>query len=180
MDSTAIQTAVIGGMFGVLAAIISAVVAIFVANKESRRMSEQVAAEARRASDQLRADMHQAAFSFTQKLVDERLRTYGPVFSLLGVVPDWAKGRMQPIPDKDLVIELQTHLYGPAGLVMSYQSRNALLAVIDHLIHGRVKERRAAFFVARRYLWADLQLSDVPEVRGEVEQAIQRALSSET
>jgi hypothetical protein len=122
----------------------------------------------------------QLEVGFLQTLVEERLRCYPPVFKLLGEVRDTAvRGthldaiEANPAQLVEVADELWDHVYGDAGLLMSMETRNGLLDVVQicrdfdagEVSLGRV---RLQFQMGRRLVRADLQIEDIEQVRSEV------------
>jgi len=97
-------------------------------------------------------------------------------------VPDPSGAYYKSIePDEETILgianDLQEQLYGKAGLVMEMETRNVLWKAwqacrrfhagkiaSDELIH--------VFFLARRYLRADLQLEDIPGIENRVKKML--------
>ncbi len=107
------------------------------------------------------------------RIREERLTTYAPVFEILGHVrdvPDPDKRHWQNLennrPDVEAAADkLLEHLYGEAGLVMSYKTRNAILAA--YVVSVRFAGSRVsleslieAYYLARRSLRVDLEILD--------------------
>jgi hypothetical protein len=116
-----------------------------------------------------------AEFNFKQS--QTRLDSYAEVFKVLGVVSDVAvsadraKARATLYDDRklqDAADDLLDHLYGRAGLLMSMPVRNELLyawAMCKSYLDGDGSDASLqrlvdAFFSARRFLRADLDLID--------------------
>ena len=64
------------------------------------------------------------------------------------------------------------HIYGPAGLVMQMETRDAAIYVWEICEEFQNKEidldqLENAFYYVRRYLRADLQLDDIEEINSE-------------
>lgn len=114
---------------------------------------------------------------FQLELYRNRLASYAGVLKTLGAVPDVAlPGRRDLYRTLDENRELLTstaealydHLYGEPGLLMTMQTRNVLHSARRQIYsfldsdgsekHGR--DLVSAFFDARRYLRADLELLD--------------------
>jgi hypothetical protein len=113
---------------------------------------------------------------FLRSLVDERLRLYPPVFKLLGSVGDTdPRGRhhvdLEQNPGRlvEVADSLLGHIYGDAGLVMSMDTRDVLLAVSEqgYLFQSNdtsIDRVVDWFYWARRRLRADLQLEDTEDI----------------
>lgn len=133
---------------------------------------------AREHRTQLRAD-------FLRPVVDERMRLYPPVFKLLGSVRDTDPSgehhrdlEQNPSQLTRVADELLGHVYGDAGLVMSMDTRNVLLAVLTQCRRfqendGSVDTTVRGFYLARRVLRADLQLEDVEDVESELKRLVE-------
>jgi len=118
---------------------------------------------------------------FLRLRVEHRLQTYPAVFKLLGAIRDSdpveiQKDSLKANPGQLLPVatELEKHLYGEAGLFMSFDTRSAVLKVWEdcHLFQKEkiaYEDLIADFFFARRYLRADLQLDDIKMIKSDVE-----------
>jgi len=111
---------------------------------------------------------------FLHNIVIERYKTYPAVLKILGTVRDipdphekhWQSLENNPeqlLPVADALIG---HLYSEAGLVMSMETRNALLSVYYacHIFQEKQITRTRLvqeFFQARRQLRSDLQIEDL-------------------
>lgn len=112
---------------------------------------------------------------FRQDLVNARLQCYAPVFTSLGAIPDTSVHHKEFIasPQKldeikhSVATELKAELYGPAGLLMEYDTRNwihrAAIACTMDFPKIHFEDLVGVFFVARRYLRSDLGLRDLDD-----------------
>ena len=169
------------GQASAVVALVSAAVAVVVTvlgvfernrafNSQTKQWRAEFAAERSRQEVQLRKDFHLEQYRY-------RLAAYRDVLKTLGAVSDVEFSRS---PDKyeelhqnkELLLStasaLYDHLYGEAGLLMTMPTRNSLhsarlecLAFLkgpgDEQAGGILVE---VFFRARRYLRADLELTD--------------------
>jgi hypothetical protein len=120
---------------------------------------------------------------FLHERIAQRYKTYPQVFNVLGSVRD--------VPDPDgkhyesllqnreqlrkIADRLLMYLYGDAGLVMGMSVRNALLNVWQACHYFQtddvtLKQLIGYFFLARRWLRADLQILDIEEVKSELDE----------
>lgn len=97
---------------------------------------------------------------------------YQEVFIVLGAVPDFISVELSKEQLRETADKILKHLYGPAGLVMQMETRNALIYAWkvckgfqkDEYNEDQLKD---AFYFAGRYIRTDLQLDDIAEIESE-------------
>jgi hypothetical protein len=136
---------------------------------ERQQFDEQRNRWAKQFDDERKREIAEWQVQFLRDLVDKRQAAYPGVFALLGAVIDVGdeRGRADETPERLRAVaeELRGHLYGPAGLVMSMESRNwahtARMAALEFLDgDGSHDDLVDAFYEARRSLRADIQIAD--------------------
>lgn len=120
---------------------------------------------------------------FLHERVVQRYKTYPKVFKLLGTVRDVSDPKQEHyrslLKDRKKLLEtadnLLIYLYGDAGLLMEWQTRNALLNtyLACHYFQDdtiTLYELAGYFYLARRWLRADLQIEDIQKVKSKFEE----------
>lgn len=171
-----------------IVAVVSAIVAVLVmvfGFYERRRAFDAQQEELKRQSEQWKDDFEARTRRDEVLLRKEfllehfrlRVSKYGPVLRTLGAVSD-VELRRRPESARELqqnrkfltstADSIRDHLYGEAGLLMTMTTRNALHVARAECLTFRdaagmsteVGSLADAFFYARRYLRADLELLD--------------------
>ena len=128
---------------------------------------------------------------FLRDLVRMRQTSYPPVFETLGVVVSSGDVESQRLADESparllqAAKEITAHLYGPAGLLMSIESRGWMYsarreALKWHDGQDNHDELVTAFYYARRSLRLDLQLGDREEMETALKSIAKERHSSPT
>lgn len=170
-----------------LAALITSLVTIVATFVRLRREREQwqteLAIQKERWHKEFASTFTQREMEFIKAKVERRFQVYPSVFEVLGNVRDVPdpKGQHYQSLEEDctqllpVAEQLLGHLYGEAGLLMEYDTRNALLEAWEacHLFaEDKVTLRQLVgyFYLARRWVRADLQMEDIEGVHSSLMQ----------
>lgn len=177
MDA-ALVTAIVS-LITALSSIIFTIVRIRI---ERHDRQQEIIEERDERREEFQSKLAELEAKFLHERVAQRYSTYPEVFKVLGAVRD--------VPDPDMahytsllhhraqLLEtadaLLMHLYGDASLVMGMPTRNALLRAWQacHLFQTNdvtLEQLVGYFFLARRWLRADLQIEDIREVESDLD-----------
>lgn len=157
-----------------VAALITAIAGIFFNYWNLKTAKEKWIADTKAQKEKWIADaISQLQDHYLSEIVQERLKTYAPVFKILGEVRDvpdpkeehWNALKAHPEKLLRVADDLLFHLYGQAGLLMEMDTRDSLLNAYISCHEFQKKDGDLnrvvfSFYQARRKLRADLQLQD--------------------
>ena len=163
-------------------ALITAIVSLITAFSSIIFSIVRVRKERKERQEQFQTKLAELETKFLHERVVQRYKNYPEVFKILGTVRDVSDPKQEHykllLEDKKKLLEtaenLLVHLYGDAGLLMEWETRNALLntyLACHFFQNNKIKLYQLVgyFYLARRWLRADLQIEDIQEVNSKFE-----------
>jgi hypothetical protein len=177
------EAALLTALAALITSLITTVTTFMRLRREREQWQTELAIQKERWHKEFASTFTQREMEFIKAKVERRFQVYPSVFEVLGKVrdvPDPKGEHYQSLEENrtDLLSvaeNLLGHLYGEAGLLMEYDTRNALLEAWKacHLfVDDKVTLRQLVgyFYLARRWVRADLQMEDIEGVRGSLVQ----------